>query len=184
MGILALLGAFALILISISIVFIVSSFLMGQTHMAPYVPTRKIDLGRINKIAALGPGDVFYDIGCGDGRVCRYIGMQNPNVRVVGIEIAHILYLWNKLMGLVQPLPNVEIIRGNALKEDLSDASVVYLYGLTNTFNGAYKTKLVKELKSGARIISYVFSLDEWSGEKWKDCPLQGDMPINIYEVT
>ncbi len=129
------------------------------------------------------PGDVFYDLGCGDGRVCRYIGRKNPKARVIGIEIAHVLYLWNKLMSLIQPPPNVEIVRGNALKRDLSDANVVYLYALTNTLNGAYKSKLIKELKPGARIISYIFSLDEWSGKRWKDCPLKGDTPVNIYEV-
>ena len=183
MGTPVLLSIFALTFLFVVAILLISSFLIGKIYMAPYLPTRTRDLERINRIASLKPGDTFYDLGCGDGRVCRYIGAKNPKAKVVGVEIVHPLYLWNKLMGLIQPLRNVRMVRGNALKIDLSDADVVYLYALTSSFNGAYKSKLLKDLKPGARIISYVFSLNSWMGKMSKNCPRKGDMPIHIYEV-
>ena len=39
------------------------------TYDVPWVPTRYELIKHIMRIARVGPGDVFYDLGCGDGRV-------------------------------------------------------------------------------------------------------------------
>ena len=73
---------------------------VGGFSAAPWLPTSHTDLPRINKLAGLKPGQVFFDIGCGDGRICNYIADKNPGVKVFGYEIAYPLYLlcWLKAM--------------------------------------------------------------------------------------
>lgn len=36
---------------------------------APWVPTKSRDVKRAIKLSGLRSGEVFYDLGCGDGRV-------------------------------------------------------------------------------------------------------------------
>src|SRR4030042_962083 len=41
----------------------------GTDNVAPYVPTPMNVVQEMLKLAGAGPGDVLYDLGCGDGRI-------------------------------------------------------------------------------------------------------------------
>ena len=63
-----------------------------------------------------------------------------------------------KALGLSD---QVKIVRGNALKYDLSPADVVTLYLMTGA-NERLKPILLKELKSSARVVSHDFEIRGW----------------------
>ena len=56
--------------------------------LAPWVPTRKRDIERLQDILRLQSGECFLEIGCGDARVCRAIAKMFPKNEIFGIELA------------------------------------------------------------------------------------------------
>ena len=69
-----------------------AKFLLGW-RLGPYVPTPPHVVASMLRLAELSPGDVLYDLGCGDGRVCvaacsPELGGTRRDVRaVVGFEL-------------------------------------------------------------------------------------------------
>jgi SAM-dependent methyltransferase len=153
-----------------SIVFSVLSF-------APWVPSRRRDLKRVFRLADLKPGQIFYDLGAGDGRVVAYAG-SHFNAQAIGLEISLPLYLICRLRQAFTP--GIKFKLSNLFKENLSSADVVYLFGLPATVNGQLVEKLNKELKPGAKVISYAFKMNNWT-PKIIDRPTVKDLPIFLY---
>lgn len=154
--------------------------LLAAFSMAPWVPTRKSDLERVNELLDLKSGEVFYDLGCGDGRICHYIAAKNPDVKVYGFELAYPLYIWSKIKQILRPKKNLTIKLKNVFNLDLYEADVLYLFGLRKTLNDRLKDKFENELKEGARV--YVYD-DEIEGWQWKEInrPVMIDVPIYVY---
>jgi predicted RNA methylase len=107
--------------------------------------------------ADVGPDDVVYDLGCGDGRLIIAAALR-CGARAVGIEIHPLRYWWCKMridaLGLQD---RVQVIRGDFYRQDLSDADVVICYLLQRT-NNKLEAKLRQELASGTRVISKRFT--------------------------
>ena len=60
--------------------------LAGQTNrLAPYLATPPDVVERMLTLARVGPGDVVYDLGCGDGRIV--IAAAKAGARGVGVDI-------------------------------------------------------------------------------------------------
>lgn len=133
--------------------------------LAPWVPTNLSDLKKINAIAHLKKGQTFVELGCGNGRVCGFIAKHNPEASVVGVELAFVMYLITRIRVALFGPRNLRVVFGDALKYDISDADVLYVYGLTKTVNARLKSKILHEMKSGAVFISYVFALKKWPGK-------------------
>ena len=165
------------------VIILLLSFVLSGLSIAPWVPCRKRDLERINRLANLGPGQVFYELGCGDGRVCRYIAKKNPESEIIGIELSIPVFLFAKFMEVFFDPKNMKIKFGNAFNEDFSKADVLYTYALVKSINGKLKTKFEKELKKDAKVLSYVFSIDEWMGKTSVDKPDKKSFSIYIYEL-
>jgi len=112
-------------------------------------------------VAEVKPGEIVYDLGCGDGRVV-IMAAQEFGARAVGIEMREDLA--KQAMGKVTELSlddRVKIVQGDMFKVDLSQADVVTLY-LTTSANDKVKPKLEAELKPGARVISHDYEVLGW----------------------
>jgi ribosomal protein L11 methylase PrmA len=59
----------------------------------------------------------------------------------------------------------VRIIRGDLFEADISAATVVTLYLLTD-LNLKVRPKLLRELKPGTRVVSHAFAMCDWSPER------------------
>lgn len=127
--------------------------------MAPWVPMRSRDLKRVFDLADLKDDEVFYDLGCGNGKVVLYAA-KNFNVQSIGIEIGIPLYLTCILRKFFGGVKNAKFKYKSLFNEDISKADVVYIFGMTRTLKQKMVDKLLSELKPGARIISYVFEID------------------------
>lgn len=159
---------------------LIFSALFGLS-IAPWLPIRKRDLERVAILAELKPGRIFYDLGCGDGRVCFYLAGKNPQTKIVGIESVAYLYFWTKIRAWFLGYENVEIKFGDALKQDLSRADAIYVFATPRSINHQLKNKFEKELKKNARVISYSFAIDDWRGQSLTDRPDKTAIPIFVY---
>ncbi len=112
-------------------------------------------------LAGLKPGEVFYDLGAGDGRAVM-MAAKDFGARAVGIELREDLV--KKALGSVyeQGLQSrVTIVNGDMFKVDLISADVVFLY-LTTSANEKIKPKLEAELKHGVRVVSHDYEIVGW----------------------
>lgn len=146
---------------------------------APWVPTRKSDLERIFELAKLKQGEVFYDLGCGDGRLVIHAS-RVFNARSVGIEAALPFYLLSKARALAAGQRNVEIKWKSLFREHLGEADVIYLFGTMDTLGENFQKKLQEETKAGARVISYAFGVGTLVPHSINR-PSEQDLPIYVY---
>jgi tRNA G37 N-methylase Trm5 len=129
--------------------------------LAPFFPSPQIVVEHMLKAAQVKPGEVVYDLGCGDGRVV-ITAAQKFQARAVGVEIKETLVRsTSKRVAELGLSEMVKIIHGNALNTDLSGADVVTLYLLTKS-NEMLRPNLEKHLKSGSRVVSYEYEIRGW----------------------
>ena len=129
--------------------------------LAPSFPTPATVVDQMLTIAQVRPGELVYDLGCGDGRIV-IAAAQKFKARAVGIEIRRDIY--ERTLATVASLglsDQVKIVHGNALKYDLSPADVVTLYLLTSS-NERLKPIFLKDLKPSARVVSHDFEIRGW----------------------
>ena len=116
-------------------------------------------------LAELKPGEVFYDLGAGDGRTV-IMAAQEFGARAVGVELREDLA--KKALQTVYQLglqDRVTILHSNLFDVDISPADVVFLY-LTTSANEKVKPKLEAELKPGARVVSHDYEIVGWKPVK------------------
>ena len=164
-----------------SIIFIsLVTVAIAGNSLAPWVPARKRDLPRIMKLAALEPGEIFYDLGCGNGRVAFYLG-RHTRARIIGVELALPFYLICLLRRMFRGEHGPEFRFKSLYKEDLTGAGAVYVFAASrDRLEGGLKRKLEQELPRGARVISYAFPIMGWT-PKVVDKPSAKDIAIYLY---
>lgn len=127
-----------------------------------FVPTPEPVVKKMLSMAKVGPNDVVYDLGCGDGRitiaavrdfnaksaVCVDIDPQRIKEAKANVERA----------GLSD---RIEVRHADMFEVDVSRATVVTLY-LLPELNQKLRPKLVRELPEGARIVSQSFDMGDW----------------------
>ena len=120
------------------------------------------------KLAEVQPGDVVYDLGCGDGRVV-ITAAKEFGARGVGIDIDSDRIKQSRKNARKAGVTHRVSFRNEDLFEaDIADATVVALY-LLQTLNYRLRPKLLRELEPGTRIVSYTFDIPDWPPEKQVD---------------
>ena len=149
------------ILLLIIIVFLIS-ITWTRLWGAPWAPSDMAVVRKMLTMADVKPGELVYDLGCGDGRVL-VIAARQFGARAVGIEVDPLRYLWSQIrIHLLGLRGQVRIEYGNFFKHDLSKADVVTCYLLQGT-NNKLVEKLNRELSPGTRIISSVYTFPSLS---------------------
>jgi len=116
-------------------------------------------------LSEIKPGEIIYDLGCGDGRVV-IMAAQEFGARAVGVEMREDLV--KQALTKVSELGlegQVKILQSDLFKVDLTQANVVTLY-LTTSANDKVKPKLESELKPGARVVSHDYEILGWKPVK------------------
>jgi len=129
--------------------------------IAPFVATPLPVVKQMLTLAELKPGEIIYDLGCGDGRVV-IMAAQDFGARGIGVEMREDLA--KQALGKISELGlegRVKIVHGDMFKIDLSQANVVTLY-LTTSANDKVKPKLEAELKLGTRVVSHDYEILGW----------------------
>jgi len=136
---------------------------VSDGSIAPFVPSPMDVVGRMLDLAELKPGETFYDLGSGDGRVV--IEAARRGARAFGVEMNMTLIDESRRHAIKHGLgDSAKFIEGNIFDVDLSEADVVTMYLLTLS-NEKLRPKLERELKVGARVVTHDFPL-AWKVEK------------------
>lgn len=138
----------------------------ARTPDVIYVPTPEAVVDAMLELAGVGPGDVLYDLGSGDGRIPIAAAKQH-GIRAVGIDIDPVRIREANANALAAGVTDLVTFREEDLfQSDIGEASVVTLY-LLQSLNVRLRPKLLAELKPGTRIVSHSFDMaDEWEPEQ------------------
>jgi SAM-dependent methyltransferase len=129
-----------------------------------WVPTPDEVVDRMLRMAQVGPGDLVYDLGAGDGRIA-IAAAKKFGARSVGIEYNPDMAKYAQ--GNVEKAGltgKTRIIHGDIFATDFSQATVITLYLLP-----ALNLKLRPQILSmhpGTRVVSHSFDMDDWKPDE------------------
>ena len=153
-----------------------SGLLAQENEKVPYVPSPIEVVDRMLEFADVKKGDVVFDVGSGDGRMVIQAA-KKYGTKGVGLELDPRLVELARAEAKRQDVDAlVEFRQGDALKADLSAATVVTLYMLPS-FNKQLRPILEKQLKSGTRVVVHDYPIEGWNPVKWEEMPLMDTRP-------
>jgi len=128
----------------------------------PYVQTPYAVVEEMLELAKVGPADMVYDLGCGDGRIV-IAAAEKFGARGVGIDIdPRRIAEANEAARRAGVAARVRFAVQDLFQTDFSEASVVMLY-LYPELNARLRPKFLAELKPGSRIVSHQFPMGDWA---------------------
>jgi SAM-dependent methyltransferase len=129
-----------------------------------YVPTPEKVVDEMLRIAKVGPNDVLYDLGSGDGRI-PITAAKRFGTRGLGIDIDPQRVREARANAKAAGVEDkVRFIEGDLFELDLSQATVITLYLLPALNLRLLPTLLA--LKPGTRIVSHDFAMGDWTPDK------------------
>ncbi|MFA5529088.1 MAG: class I SAM-dependent methyltransferase [Thiohalomonadaceae bacterium] len=127
----------------------------------PFVPTPEPVVDGMLRLAQVGPGDVVYDLGSGDGRIV-IAAAQRYGARGVGVDIDPDRIRESNENAVSAGVDNqVRFIQGDLFEADIRPATVVTLY-LLGSVNEEIRPRLLHQLRPGTRVVSHAFDMGEW----------------------
>jgi SAM-dependent methyltransferase len=132
----------------------------ARTLDVPYEPTAPQVVDAMLRLAGVGPGDVVYDLGCGDGRIV--IAAAKLGARAVGVDLDPERVREARANARAAGVEGrVEFREGDLFEADLRPATVVMLY-LWPEVNLRLRPKLLAELRPGTRVVSHAHAMGDW----------------------
>ncbi|WP_429885274.1 SAM-dependent methyltransferase [Geoalkalibacter halelectricus] len=126
-----------------------------------YVPTPPEVVEEMLRLADVGPGDVVYDLGSGDGRIV-ISAARDRGARGVGVDIdPQLIRLSERNAQREGVADRVRFVEEDLFRIDFSEASVVTLYLLPD-LNLRLRPKLFRQLRPGTRVVSHAFHMEDW----------------------
>ena len=131
----------------------------------PYLPSTRLNVDELLRLAEVGPQDVVIDLGSGDGRIV-IAAVKDYGARGVGVEIYETLVGESNDNARRAGVADRVVFRhGDVLAADLKDATVVTMY-LLPVLVDRLKPKLLKELKPGTRIVAHDYGFPDWKADR------------------
>ncbi|MBI5465955.1 MAG: class I SAM-dependent methyltransferase [Candidatus Kerfeldbacteria bacterium] len=168
-----------LLLFCLALLLVVGTLAYGAISAAPWVPLPAKDVARLLALARLKPGELVYDLGCGDGRII-VAAARDFGVRAVGFEVAFLPYCLARLRVFLSGTAGLAEVRyQNFWRVKFTPADAVFCF-LTPAAMVKLENKVASELRPGARFVSCVFKLPRrQAGQVSK--PSAKDLPIYLY---
>ncbi len=129
-----------------------------------WVPTPEALVERMLAMAQVGPGDVVFDLGSGDGRMV--IAAAKRGARAVGVEYNPEMVALSRRNAERERLPveKARFVQGDIFETDLASATVVTLYLLPD-LNLRLRPKLL-DMRPGTRVVSHMFKMQDWEPDE------------------
>ena len=148
--------SFLIIIAIILMLFFVFPWFIG----APFEPTSNKKVKKIIRLAKVKKGEKAVDLGSGDGRLV--IELAKKGAEAHGYEVNPILVFLSRRKIKKAGLKNKAFIHWkNFWNEDLGKYDVVVMFQF-HTIMKKLEKKLRKELKKGARVVSYYWKFPSW----------------------
>jgi len=133
----------------------------------PYVPTDDAVVPAILRLARVTGEDVIYDLGCGDGRIviaaAKRLGARGLGVDIDPLRIQECHDNLRRAGAAVKE--RVRFVQGSLFDIDLRPATVLTLY-LLPSLNIKLRSRILSDLRPGARVISNHFDMADWRADE------------------
>jgi SAM-dependent methyltransferase len=129
-----------------------------------WVPTPEPLVERMLAMAQVGPGDVVFDLGSGDGRMV--IAAAKRGARAVGVEYNPDMVALSRRNAEREHLPadKARFVQADIFQTDFSTATVVMLYLLPD-LNLRLRPKLL-QMRPGTRVVAHMFKMADWQPDE------------------
>jgi SAM-dependent methyltransferase len=137
-----------------------------RTPDAPFIVTKEDVVEGMLRLAGVGPNDVVYDLGCGDGRI-PIMAAQKFGARGVGVEIDTVLVKLARDNAVKAGVANrVEFRLEDLFKTDVRGATVMALFLLPEMME-RLKFTFRQQLRPGSRIVAHEFGMGgDWPPDR------------------
>jgi hypothetical protein len=148
-----------LAILAVFVTIFISGIISG-IHGAPYVPIKKKLVKNLLEFGGVSANDIFYDLGCGDGRVLLSAVKEFGIQKTSGYEISLWPYLESKFLIWQTGINKyAKVYRQDFFKADLSCATFIYMYLFPKLVN-ELAVKIAKECDSGTKILCPSFQIE------------------------
>src|SRR3989338_8441711 len=131
---------------------------------AVFVPIHESKIEIILRQAQVQPGQKIADLGSGDGRIV--IAFARAGAEAHGFEINPLLVWWSRRKIRKARLGDRAFIHFHSFwPANLSEFNIVTVFGIDYIMKRLGK-KLRRELKPGAKVISFAFPIPDWQEER------------------
>ncbi len=119
---------------------------------------------RLFDMAKLNPSDIFYDLGCGDGRVVVE-AVKRYGLIGKGVDIDPARIIQSRARAEKEGVKDKTIFLNESFFDtDFSDATVIFAF-LNNTLNKKLRPRFLRLLRPGTRIIMHTHDMGEWESD-------------------
>jgi SAM-dependent methyltransferase len=127
----------------------------------PWIPTQPLRIRRALELAQLSPGEVFYDLGSGDGRAL-VLAAKEFGAYAIGVEISPIHCFVTWINALIHGVSKRVEIRWNSFyRVDIRDADIIFIF-MTAREASRLRPRLENQLHPGARVITISCEMSGW----------------------
>lgn len=152
----------------------------AESARAQFCPTPWAVVRQMLEMAQVGPSDVVYDLGSGDGRI-PILSAQEFGCRAVGIECDPELCRHSARKTIDLALEErVHFLNQDFFNADLRAATVVTLY-LLSAVNGLLQQRLASHLGAGSRVVALDYGLPSWQPERSIAVKSEGNVDYTLY---
>jgi hypothetical protein len=145
-----------------------------------FAPTPWAVARQMLEFADVGPTDLVYDLGSGDGRI-PIMAAQEFGARAVGIELDQKLRRHAEERAREYGLSERVTFRSeDFFRANLRDATVVTLYLLTQV-NGYLGPRMASQLAKGARVVALDYPVPGWREEKTIQVKSEGNVEYELF---
>lgn len=152
--------AVSLIIIAVIVIIVAIPTFYGFFSAAPifYSPSKAVE--EALEAVRPAPGERFYDLGMGNGRVLA-VAANKFKLEACGFELSPVIYWLAKANLFLRGVKSADLKLCNFYNQNLSKADIVFCF-LSPFAMEKLRPKFEKELKSGTRVISYAFKINNW----------------------
>lgn len=134
---------------------------------APYVPTAEPIVKSMLTMGGVGPNDIVYDLGSGDGRLPIAAVKEFGAKKGVGIDLDPVRVAEAKANAKKAGVEDRVIFhQGDMFEFDFSEATILPLYLLPEMML-KLRPKML-DMKPGTRIVAHDYALGDWKADKFE----------------
>lgn len=132
-----------------------------------FVPTPQPVVDAMLALAGVQPGEMVYDLGCGDGRAV-ITAARHFGARGIGVDIDPRRIEESRANAREAGVTDrVEFKQEDLFTMQFADADVLFLY-LLPELNLRLRPRILDELRPGTRVVSHSFRMAEWEPDEYR----------------